>query len=188
MKYISSFLTALLFVGATAFGQSATIDKANSSIAWQGGNITGKLHNGAIALSSGKLKVTDGRITGGTFVIDMTSMTNADLPQGLGDQLMGHLMSADFFDVEKFPVATLEITSATAFKGGKATVSAVATIKGNTNPVEFEVVQKGKAYEAELVIDRAQYDVRYGSGSFFDNLGDNAILDEFALNVVISTL
>ena len=64
----------------------------------------------------------------------------------------------------------------------------MATIKGTANPVEFEVVHKGKTYGAELVIDRAQYDVRYGSGSFFDNLGDNAILDEFTLNVVISTL
>jgi len=187
MKYISSFLTALLFVGATAFGQSVSIDKANSSIAWEGGNITGKLHNGAIALSSGTLELKDGRIAGGTFVIDMTSMTNADLPQGVGDQLMGHLKSADFFDVGKFPTAQLEIQSATAFKGGKATVSAVATIKGNANPVEFEVVQKGKVYEAALVIDRAQYDVRYGSGSFFDNLGDNAILDEITLSVRIAT-
>ncbi len=187
MKYISSFLTALLFVGATALGQNATIDMAQSSIAWEGGNITGKLHNGAIAFSSGTLEVQDGRITGGTFAINMASMTNADLPQGVGDQLMGHLKSADFFDVEQFPSAQLEIRSATAFKGGKATVSAVATIKGNANPVEFEVVQKGKTYEAELVIDRAQYDVRYGSGSFFDNLGDNAILDEITLNVVIAT-
>ena len=188
MKYISSLLTAFLFVGTSVFGQSANIDKANSSIVWEGGNITGKLHNGSIGLSSGTLEVRDGRIKGGTFTIDIASMTNADLPQGLGDQLMGHLKSPDFFDVEQFPVAKLEIRSATAFKGGKATVSAVVTIKGNANPVEFEVVQKGNSYAAQLVIDRAKFDVRYGSGSFFEHLGDNAILDEITLNVVIATL
>ena len=113
----------------------------------------------------------------------MTTMTNADLPEGIGNKLMGHLKSDDFFSVGTYPNASLVIASATPFVDGQSTVEATLTIKGISKQVSFDVSRKGQAYDAQLVIDRAQFDVRYGSGSFFDNLGDDAILDEMTFEV-----
>lgn len=180
-------LAALLLVSGSIFGQSVRINAPSSSIRWDGGNALGKMHNGNIAVTSGELEFQSGALVGGSFTIDMNSMTNADLPETVGANLMGHLKSADFFDVEKFPTAKLEIKSATPFQGGKSTVNAEATIKGETKPVNFEVVELNGRYDAVLVIDRAAFNVRYGSGSFFDNLGDEAILDEITLTVHLET-
>jgi polyisoprenoid-binding protein YceI len=113
----------------------------------------------------------------------MTTMTNADLPEGMGNNLMGHLKSDDFFSVRTYPNASLVIASATPFVDGQSTAKATLTIKGVSKQVSFGVSRNGQAYDAELVIDRAQFDVRYGSGSFFDNLGDDAILDEMTFTV-----
>ena len=38
---------------------------------------------------------------------------------------------------------------------------------------------------AILVFDRSKYDVRFRSGSFFDELGDKLILDEIKLEVAL---
>jgi polyisoprenoid-binding protein YceI len=67
-------------------------------------------------------------------------------------------------------------------------VDARLTIKNITHPVSFKARKDGKAYTAEIVIDRSKYDVRCGSGSFFDNLGDNMIYDEFTMIVRIETI
>ena len=85
-------------------------------------------------------------------------------------------------------VATLEIKSSEKFKGNKATVKAHLTIKEITHPIEFEVQRNGNWFMAEIVVDRSKYDVRYGSGSFFDNLGDKMIYDEFTMTVKIATM
>ena len=62
-----------------------------------------------------------------------------------------------------------------------------ATIKGHTEEVSFDVARNGDAFDAELVLDRSKFDVRYGSGSFFDNLGDNVILDDFTMRIHLVT-
>ena len=100
---------------------------------------------------------------------------------------MGHLKSDDFFGVETYPTATLEIVSSTRFVDGRATVQANATIKGHTERVSFDVVNNGDAFDAEVVLDRSKFDVRYGSDSFFDNLGDNVILDDFTMRIHLVT-
>ena len=57
------------------------------------------------------------------------------------------------------------------------------TIKGITNPVLFEMHVEGNTGSTKLVVDRSKYNIRYGSNSFFDNLGDKAIYDEFELEI-----
>ena len=103
------------------------------------------------------------------------------------DRLEGHLRSDDFFGVEKNPVSKLVITGSTPFDKGSATLKGNLTIKGITNPVEFKATMQktdeGTRFFANIVIDRSKYDIRYGSGSFFDNLGDKTIYDEFKLKV-----
>jgi polyisoprenoid-binding protein YceI len=119
----------------------------------------------------------------------MNSITNTDLTDaGYNTKLVNHLKSDDFFGVAKHPDAIIEIVKSTPFVNNEATVEARLTIKNITHPITFKARKDGKAYLADLVVDRSKYDVRYGSGSFFDNLGDNMIYDDFDLSVRIEVM
>lgn len=165
-------------------------DITSSTVTWKGYKVTGS-HEGTIDLKSGSLDYdTDGNLTGGTVVIDMTSLSCTDLSGKSAEKLVGHLQSDDFFGVANYPTATLVITDVSA-KGtpGDYKVTADLTIKETTESVKFYAhieEQDGKRVAtADLKIDRTDYDVRYGSGSFFDNLGDKTIYDEFDINVTL---
>ena len=103
--------------------------------------------------------------------------------QEYNQKLVGHLKSDDFFGVEKFPTAKLQITNAKPFEKYQAEVEANITIKGITQPITFTVKQANKSYVATIVIDRSKFDVKYGSGSFFEGLGDKMIYDDIVLKV-----
>ena len=178
---------ALAFTANLGQAQTYKINTSESTLEWEGGKITGSTHTGLIQLSNGYLQLANDAFSLGQFTIDMTSMTNTDLGGEYGDKLMGHLKSDDFFSVETYPEATLEILSSTRFVDGRATVQANATIKGHTERISFDVVKNGDAFDAEIVLDRSKFDVRYGSDSFFDNLGDNVILDNFTMRVHLVT-
>ena len=98
-------------------------------------------------------------------------------------KLEGHLKSNDFFEVENFPTASLVITSATKKMRNHHEVTAELTIRGITNPITFEMHIENDNAMAKLAIDRTKYDIRYRSNSFFDNLGDIAIYNEFELDI-----
>lgn len=185
MKPIFILLIAV-GLSTAASAESYKVDKNESSVKWLGKKVTGQ-HNGTISFSEGTLEVTDGKPVSGVFVIDMNSMVNEDLTDPNWNQkLIGHLKSDDFFGVEKFPTSKLVITSVESKGANKYLFKGDLTIKGITNPAEFEasVVLNGNNAVAEgtLVIDRSLYNVRYGSGRFFDNLGDKTIYDEFTLD------
>jgi polyisoprenoid-binding protein YceI len=101
--------------------------------------------------------------------------------------IIGHLKSDDFFGVAKYPIVKLVITGSTPFDKGNGVVSGTLTIKDITNPIEFKAAMQKKDegvwFFANIVVDRTKYNIRYGSGSFFDNLGDKTIYDEFRLKV-----
>jgi len=191
MKKVSSVFGGIMaFVAFSAFAPAPVatyyaIDSAASTVQWKGSKITGSSHEGFVKLAEGGLQVTDGVITAGKFTIDMTTITCTDLEGGMRDKLVGHLNSADFFDVENHKTARLVIKSADA----QGNVTADLTIKGKTNEVKFSAViteQNGMlTAKATIVADRTKYDVRYGSDSFFDNLGDKAINNdiEFMVNL-----
>jgi polyisoprenoid-binding protein YceI len=155
----------------------------NSKVIWKGYKVTGS-HQGTIALTSGVLKFESDKLIGGEFSIDMTTITNTDIE---GDEyakkLEGHLKSDDFFGVEKHPTAGIIFKTAKSSGKNSYTVNADLTIKGKTNPITFEISVYGNKASASIKVDRTLYDVRYGSTSFFDNLKDKAIYDEFDLVV-----
>lgn len=175
---------SFLFAGTGLFAQEKMkIDLKKSSIEWQGKKVGGK-HNGMIQLESGSLEMQNDKMVSGSFVVDMTSITNLDLKnEGSNQKLVGHLKSDDFFGVEKYPTARFVLSESTEFADGKATVSGEITIKGRTEKISFDVMREGEAFSAKVDIDRSKFDVRYGSKSFFDNLGDKAINDIFTLQI-----
>ena len=173
----------LFLLAAVQLATAQKINTETSSIEWIGKKITGQ-HSGTIALQSGELEMKDGALAGGNFVIDMTSIAVTDLSGGGADKLKGHLMSDDFFSTEAHPTASLTITDVNkAGLKGELMVTGDLTIKGVTEVINFPVVMQGETATADILVDRTKYGIKYGSGSFFDNLGDKAIDNDFSLKV-----
>ena len=188
MKTIRTLLIAtIFFAGGSVSAKNLTVDKSKTEITWVGKKVGGQ-HNGTINLKSADLKVDAGAIISGAFVIDMNTIADSDLSDaGMQQKLEGHLKSDDFFGVSKYPEAKLVITKKAPFKENVAHVNAELTIKGITHPIEFDVTRSGNVYSSNITVDRAKYNVRYGSGSFFDNLGDKVIYDDFEIGVKLVT-
>lgn len=182
MKTVKAlFVLFALVAGLSVNAQVLTANASKSEVTWLGKKVTGQ-HNGTINLKSGQLTLDGNAIAGGQFVIDMTTIKNLDLADG-GTGLVNHLKTDDFFGVDTYPEAKLVITGKAPFSGNTAKVTGNLTIKGTTNPITFDVTKNGNTYSATLVVDRSKYNVRYGSKSFFNNLGDNMIYDEFEVGV-----
>lgn len=182
----TTILVAFVFAlsSMASFAQKADVIAKDSKIKWIGEKIGGG-HEGFIKVKNGQVEMKDGDITAGSFTIDMTTISCTDLKNAEYNQkLVGHLNSDDFFSVAKFPEAKFEITEANV-KNGKGTVKGLATIKGITKAISFPVEKSGNDYTAKIEIDRSEFDVRYGSKSFFEGLGDNVIDDIFTLNVLL---
>lgn len=185
------FIASIMIFSTVGSIKDAKIDTTASTVQWTGKKVTGS-HSGSIKLKNGTLKIENGELVGGNFTIDMTSITNSDLSGDQKANLEGHLKSGDFFGVDKYPTATFEITQAVPQGPGKYKVVGDITIKGTTEEVQFsatlEETKEQYIAKAEFAIDRSKFNVRYGSGSFFDNLGDKTIYDEFDLKVeIVST-
>lgn len=194
MKSLVVKLLALvvLFVGVDKVSAQNQIFKVNtekSKVAWEGKKVGGK-HNGFIKIKSGTLVFTKNALSGGNIVVDMNSITDTDLEGELNAKLVGHLKSDDFFGVATYPTASYVIKSVKKNTDGTLTISGDMTIKDKTNPVEFSAIVSVKGGslvgKAKIVIDRSKFDVRYGSKSFFNDLGDSYINDEFELTVDLS--
>ena len=186
---IRNFALLLVFSIASigTFAQKLNVDTKNSTIEWLGKKIGGQ-HEGFIDIKDASLEIMDHQLVSGEFTIDMNSITCTDLEdESYNQKLIGHLKSDDFFGVEQFPTATLKVTKATEFMDGKASVTGNITIKGNTETISFDIVKKDNIYTANIDVDRSKFDVRYGSTSFFDSLGDKAIDDIFTLKVKLIT-
>jgi len=183
MKRALVFLAlSALFTLTVGAQTKLTADTTKTKLLWLGEKVTGQ-HTGTINLQSGWVNWQDNKIVSGEFDIDMTSLKETDN----NAQLLGHLKSDDFFGVAKFPVAKLVLTGSTPFDKGSGVVNGNLTIKGVTNPIEFKATMQkkdeGTWFFANITVDRTKYNIRYGSGSFFDNLGDKTIYDEFKLKV-----
>ena len=186
MQIKNLLLTSLMMVSLSMFAHvdPIKVDADKSVITWVAKKVTGQ-HAGTIGVKSGELLMDHGKLTGGSFIIDMTSIAVTDLKAGQGkEKLEGHLLSPDFFSAEANPKATFTITKV-APRGtvGEYKVTGDMNIKGMTKEVRFNAnVADGRA-TATIELDRTDYDVKYGSGSFFSNLGDKTIHDEFTLEI-----
>lgn len=160
-----------------------TVDVKDSQITWKGYKVTGE-HEGTIMLKSGELEFNGNVLVGGNFVMDMTTINTTDIQGEWKDKLDGHLKADDFFGVDKFKAATLKFTKVKPTPSAYL-IDADLTIKGITKSISFKMDVKANTATTALKIDRTKFDIKYGSSSFFDNLKDKAISDEFDLNVTL---
>ena len=182
-KFIITITLTLISI-SFSYSQSLTANKTQSLIRWYGEELTGKTHFGNLSFKEGRIELQDGLIIGGTFVVNMTSLSVEDLSGGAKARLEGHLRSDDFFSVDKYPEATLKITQKAKIEGDVQKLYGELTIKGTKHAVDFSIILVDKkTATANLTFDRSKYNVRFRSGSFFENLGDKLILDDIRMEV-----
>lgn len=166
------------------------VDLGASVITWKGTKPTGA-HEGTIMLKDASLVVEEGKLKGGEFVVDMSSMKNTDLDAEGGAKLVGHLTSADFFDVPTYPTSKFVITSVEE-KEDKLHVTGNLTVKDVTKSITIPamLLTEGDVttFKSEtFTIDRADFNVKYGSKSFFDDLKDKFIDDLMEMSFTVKT-
>lgn len=166
------------------------VDAAQSKLTWLAKKVTGE-HTGTINVSSGALSIDNNILKGGSFDLDTKSITVTDITDAESNaKLLGHLKSDDFFAVDKFDKAKFVITSATAKGAGLYNIKGNLTIKGITNEVSFpanvKIDQTKLLATAKIIVDRTKFDIKFRSKSFFENLGDKTIYDDFELNIQLA--
>ncbi|MAD50477.1 MAG: lipid-binding protein [Flavobacteriales bacterium] len=193
MKKLIVLFSSLFILGAFTLPHTDTYiaNRSMSKLVWSGKKL-GAEHFGNISLKSGKLMINHGKIVSGDFVIDMNSITNEDLESDrFNTMLVNDLKSSNFFHVEKYPEAHFQIIRATPAEKNKYDVIGQLNLKGNMGVVNFplELTYNNKTVTATGVcrFNRTKFGITYGSDSFFDNLGDEAISDEIELefNIVL---
>jgi|SRR5690606_38840363 len=163
-------------------GEKKEVNTEKSKVTWKGYKVTGS-HEGTINLKDGHLIFDGDKLTGGEFTVDMTTINSTDLEGEWKTKLDDHLKADDFFGVVNHPTSKLVITNVKPTGKNSYEVTGDLTIKGTTEPLTFDISVYGSKATASLKIDRTTYGLKYGSGSFFDNLGDKTIYDEFDLVV-----
>ena len=179
MKMTKIVLGLVTLVSLSA--NAAKINQEKSVFGWLGTKVTGK-HIGTVNVKSGNVVVEDKKIKSGTVVIDLKTINTTDLTGEWKKKLENHLMADDFFNVKKYPTATLEIKKVYA-----KTIMADLTIKGNTSQVEFPYTMKDNKIMGTLTFDRTKFGMRYKSGNYFKDLGDKLINNEVKIdyNIVL---
>lgn len=185
----SSFLAFTRPMDNKAKDVNYSVDPQQSKLVWNAKKVGGE-HAGTAPVKSGALILNSGKLTGGNIEINLKDLLVTDIQDPeYNAKLVSHLKNEDFFAVEKYPVAKLEIVSASPAGATRYTVKGKLTIKGITKditfPVEITAGAKNLTANAKVAIDRTQYDIRYNSKSFFSSIGDKAIDDSFNLDVTL---
>jgi polyisoprenoid-binding protein YceI len=196
MLQLVPFLLALTSMVGLAPTSTRTIDPGKSTVIWTGSKVAGS-HTGGIAISTGTLTMDGDLLVAADITMNMASITCTDLTsEGSNAKLVGHLKGPDFFAVEEHPKATFRTRSVERLSGsaGASTykISGDLSIKGVTHPNTFEALVEtgpgGVSASGTIRFDRTKYGIRYGSGSFFDGLGDRMISDEVVLKFEVFAL
>ena len=188
LLYVVLFLCAGLFISATnAHIDTVPVDSEKSIVKWKGSKIS-ESHEGVVNIQKGVLMIDHGVLKGGQFAIDMNTITTTDIESERGKKrLDAHLKNDDFFSVGEYPLSVITITNVKKKSNNTYVITADLTIKGVTHSIVFdsEVIINGKNFtaSAKIKIDRTKWGIKYGSGNFFEDLGDRMILDEIEFDV-----
>ena len=193
---MKKILLSLLLSIATLFAfatkphiEKVRVNAKSSTVKWIGSKVASS-HEGNVNIAKGVLSIDHGTLVGGEIAIDMNSISCSDIEsESKNKYLVDHLKDEDFFNTKDFPLATIKIMRAYKEKGNMYEILADLTIKGITHRISFEadVAVDGVSFlaKAKIKIDRTKWGIKYGSGSFFDDLGDKMILDEIGFDVFL---
>jgi polyisoprenoid-binding protein YceI len=161
------------------------VDLEKSSMEWLCKKVTGQ-HNGTVKIKDGFLIFDGNTLKGGTFTMDMTTISVLDSPDN--KRLIDDILSGNFFDITKFPTSTFTITKVTPSGGDQVNITGNLTVKGITKPVTFSssVKKQGNIVAAVakgVRVDRTKFDITFRSKTFFSSIGNMAVDDEFELTI-----
>ena len=184
MKMIKKIILLItLFSGILIGAQEKKININESKIKWIGKEITSKIHFGSLQFNNGKIILNNDQIVGGDFSVDMKSLVDEDLSGKSKQYLENHLKSDDFFGVEKYPTASLNISSSNKISNNEHKINGILTIKNIAHPISFVLTFNDLGGFAKMTFDRSKYDVKFRSASFFSDLGDKLIYDDIDVEV-----
>jgi len=185
-------ITSSVFASNTKGEKSAfEIDTKASKVHWTGKKVTGE-HTGYLSVGTGTVMVENNTVVGAKVNMDLNTIVCTDIKDaGTNQKFVGHLKSDDFFSVETHPVAKFEITSMKPGNtSGEYNVKGNMTIKGKTHEISFPAkvsLNNGMVKAVGTAkLDRTKWDIKYGSGKFFEGLGDKMIYDEFEVTFDIA--
>lgn len=188
LTFVMAFaaVMSLAFTNPVEKAAAYKVDVKGSTVKWTAYKVTGK-HFGKISLKTGSIEMSKTKLSKASFEVDMTTLTIEDITGEYADKLKGHLLSDDFFSVEKHKTAKFVSTKIVPNGKGGFSVTGDLTIKGITKPITFDAAVKNEGGKivgtSAIKVDRTNYDIKYRSGKFFQDLGDKAIYDEFDLEV-----
>ncbi len=190
MKKIVMILALGSIVLSASAQKSIEINLEKSIVTWTGSNLFKfNKHYGTVNFKSGKVFKKDKTIVGGEFVIDMHSIINTD--GKYNKMLVWHLKNRDFFEVEKHPTSQLKITKVKYVDNNNLEINANLTIKGITHPIAYktqlEKAEDKTVMKSKFIINRARWEIKHDSPSFFKNLKDDAISDAIEFEVMLMT-
>lgn len=165
-------------------------DPTTSKIEWTGKKLTGE-HYGEIKLASGELIFTKQKISGGSFEMDMASINCTDITDVKSNKrLVDHLKSEDFFSVKRYPRSHFAVVSVSCKSDNECNITGDLTIKDKTNSITFlaKLLRENEKIiaKATMTFDRSKYDIKFGSQSFFENLGDKLVYDDVDISISLT--
>ena len=174
-------------VSSSSSAENLKVDVAASTLNWKGYKPTGE-HFGTVDITNGELNIAQGKLVGGSFTINMKSIVDKDMAADneYNAKLVGHLSSADFFDVEKFPTASFEISNVSE-NAGKLNVSGNLTVKGISKNITIPatlsnnggtVVLKSETFK----VDRTEFGITFKSTKLVDVIKEKSIDDLFEIS------
>lgn len=159
-----------------------------SEFFWRGEKVVGG-HEGLLFIEAGELEYTNEKI-GGNFVMNMDNLIVTDIQGDEAKGLEDHLKNEDFFNTAEFPTAEFSITNSEKIADNKYNLTGDLTIKGITNSITFETqftpIEDRVLGLADFTIDRTLWDIKYGSGKFFTDLGDRTIKDDIIIKLTLT--
>jgi polyisoprenoid-binding protein YceI len=165
------------------------VDTAKSEIGWSAKSVS-DTHFGKVQLSKATLEFKNSKLVGGTFEIDMNTISVADITDPENNtNFIQHITTEHFFETDRFPTASFVIVDVQPINESEFTVKGDITIKGITRGIEFKTKVKEennvKTASATIVLDKNQFGIEYGGKDKPGSQKDWFIYDEFTLNVNI---
>lgn len=189
-KFILLTIVSMISIYQTTAQDTIKIDLKNSYVHWKGEKVTGA-HYGTIQLNDAYFIIEKDQIVGGRFIIDMSTIVCTDIENPVyALKLENHLKDTDFFNVSEHKNSSFDISSV-LYDGISYIINGKANIKGIVKEISFPAQFKNKdsifIANAKMRIDRTLFDIKYGSDSFFDALGNDLIYDEFTIQVMLKS-
>lgn len=188
-KGVDSKTTTATNAPAAANANDKMFNITDGQLQWTGTKVGGQ-HSGSVKVKGGEISASNGQVSAGTVMVDMSSITVTDLKAGEGkEKLEGHLKAGDFFDTAAHPTATFKVSSASG-SGTSMSIVGDLTIKGITKSITIpaNVAMAGDKISVvtpSFKINRTDWDVKYGSG-LIGTAADKIIHDEIALVLSLS--